>query len=372
MKVESISIHNFKLFDQLEVSFKNKTLDEVSNRFLVLGDNGTGKTTLLQAIALPLALATKQIQTISEFNWLGFLPARYWKWGTPQIELEVSFEDEEIEATQEVAKRWYAAQPEQFQLENPFVEPSDSHSVQLLLQGDYWKAGTNPAERVQFQGRYYAQRLLRQDQSIRSMFSRLPGIFWFDQFRNLGSNTQGDGFGSLPFGEGSFGGRRVSFDAGVVKLRQYLIEWRQRQNSSNKNSPTDYLTELENLYTKIFPERSFSGLERISKNDSPTEEDVYFLLKYKDRTYDLVEMSAGEQAIFPILYEFVRQKIAYSIVLIDEIDLNLHPPAAQFLVSQLSKIAPTCQFIFTTHSQAVNDVIGEADTYRLTGGALCL
>jgi predicted ATP-binding protein involved in virulence len=73
-------------------------------------------------------------------------------------------------------------------------------------------------------------------------------------------------------------------------------------------------------------------------------------------------MSAGEQSVFPIRYEFVRQQIAYSIVLIDEIDLNLHPPAAQFLVRQLPKIGPTGQFIFTTHSEAVSDIVGEDDT----------
>ncbi|MDQ2732924.1 MAG: ATP-binding protein, partial [Armatimonadota bacterium] len=52
MKIESISIQNFKRLDNLEVSFKHQTLDEVSRRFLVLGDNGSGKSTLLQAIAL--------------------------------------------------------------------------------------------------------------------------------------------------------------------------------------------------------------------------------------------------------------------------------------------------------------------------------
>jgi hypothetical protein len=373
MKVESISIQNFKLFDNLQVSFKNQTLDEVTNRFLILGDNGTGKTTLLQAIALPLALATKQIPNVSEFDWLGFLPARYSRWGTPYIKLDVSFEREEIEATREVAHRWYEAQPAEFRSERPFVEPGDSTSVQLILNGEYWRAGTTPEERAQFQGRYYAQNLLRTDPSVRSEFSKLPGIFWFDQFRNLGSNLylEGSGFGARPFGDGAFGGGRVSFEMGVGRLRQYLIEWRQRQESG-KAYQTDYLTQLENLYTKIFPDRSFWGLEKIPRIDSPTEEDVYFLLKYRNRTYDIVEMSAGEQAVFPILYEFVRQQVAYSIVLIDEVDLNLHPPIAQFLVSQLPKIAPTCQLILTTHSEAVNDIIGEAETYRLPGGVLCL
>ncbi|WP_347566290.1 ATP-binding protein [Scytonema sp. UIC 10036] len=73
MKVDPICIQNFKQFDRLKVSFKNKTLEEVSDRFLILGDNGSGKTTLLQAVALPLALATGRSRNIADFDWTGFL-----------------------------------------------------------------------------------------------------------------------------------------------------------------------------------------------------------------------------------------------------------------------------------------------------------
>ena len=124
---------------------------------------------------------------------------------------------------------------------------------------------------------------------------------------------------------------------------------------------------LENLYKKVFPGRSFAGNEPMPGIDSPTPDDYYFLLNDGNHTYDLVEMSAGEQSVFPILYQFVRLQIAHSIVLIDEIDLNLHPPAAQTLVSQLPKIGPTCQFIITTHSEAVNGMIGDDETFRLPG-----
>lgn len=365
MKIESISIQNFKLFENVKISFKNKTLEEVSNRFMVLGDNSTGKTTLLQAIALPLALATQQIQSLSDFDWLGFLPSRLWKWGTPRIQLEVSFEDEEIKATQEMARKWYTVQPAEFQSGYPFIEPGNSRLVQLTLNGDYWKAGRHRAEQLQFMGRYYAQKLLKIDSSVRSQFSKLPGIFWFDQYRNFFLTPP-----SEKGGNGCFDNRSGVFEkSGVALLRQYLIQWKHRQETGHS---TNHLMALENLYSSIFPGRTFAGLEYEPSIESPTEEESYFVINDGHHTYDIVEMSAGEQAVLPILYEFIRQQIAYSVVLIDEIDLNLHPPVATSLVRLLPKMSPTSQFIFTTHSEAVNNVISEDNTHRLPGGSLCL
>jgi len=367
MKIESISIRNFKRFQNLEVSFKNVTLDEVSNRFLLLGDNGVGKTTLLQAIALPLALATRQIRNIPDFDWIGFVPGRFSRWGRPHIELEVSFSSEEIETTQEVAWRWYQAQSEDYQARYPFIEPSNSKLVSLILDGDSCLAGTRE-EFFQFRGRSNAQSLLKTDPSVRRLFDKLPGVFWFDQFRNLGSSLHpNEAIGDVLQSNG-----RVSYDFGVARLRRYLNGWKLAQQSRSEPYRIEYLRLLENLYKKIFPGRSFAGVEPMPGIETPTAEDFYFLLNDGNYTYDIIEMSAGEQAVFPILYEFVRLHIAHSVVLIDEIDLNLHPPVAQSLVSQLPKINPTCQFILTTHSDAVTNIIGQDEIYRLQGGALCL
>jgi energy-coupling factor transporter ATP-binding protein EcfA2 len=367
MKVKSIHIQNFKQFDHLELSFENHLLGEISDRFLILGDNGSGKTTLLQAIALPLALATGKITQIPEFDWTGFLPGRYWRRGAPHIELVISFTPEELEATRAIAQLWYDAQPQEFRHDRPFTIPSDNPEVTLTLNGDHWRAGNTPAERAQFQGRSYAQRLIQKgNPTIRSHFQDLPGIFWFDQFRNLGSNPTPDSTRDNPYPRNS----STSFEIGVSRLRQYLVDWHRR---SKPGDPKSYLTQLETLYRQVFPDRRFIGTEILPSFDSPTEDNTFFLLEdAQHHQYDIAEMSAGEQAVFPILYEFVRQQIAHSIVLIDEIDLNLHPPAAQFLMKQLPRIAPTCQFIVTTHSEAATAVVSTSETHRLAGGALCL
>jgi energy-coupling factor transporter ATP-binding protein EcfA2 len=278
MKVESIRINNFKRFDHLEVSFKNQSLNTISNRFLVLGDNGTGKTTLLQAIALPLALATRQIQRVTDFDWLGFLPGRYQRWGAPKIELEVLFTDSEIAATHALFRRWVQGQPER-----SFVEPGDSRRVHLILDGERCYASTD-AEYFQFAGRYYARSLLETDPTVRSEFYDLPGIFWFDQFRNLGVTPQreenGTGTGRAMSSKSTAG--RVSFEVGVARLRKYLNGWKFAQLTHT--SSVDYLTQLENLYTKIFPGRTFAGVEPMPGIDSPTPEDYYFLINDGNRS----------------------------------------------------------------------------------------
>jgi len=374
MKIERVTLKNFKRFESLTIEFKNATTGDVANQFLIIGDNGTGKTTVLQAIALCLSLLSHRIRNVGEFDWMGWLPGRYWRWGTPQIELIVHFSDDEIAATQEAARRWR-------QIFNPaiFVEPSDENVIRAGLDGGrFWVVDPTrqhnhpgPRELFLFQGRSYAASILERDPAARDLFERLPGVFWFDQFRNL-ATAPGSREIDTENGPREESSEHVSYAVGVSRLRQYLNRWKLQKLQNPPLGKVDFLLELENNYKRIFPGRSFSEPEPMYRSGVPSPSDYYFMLNDGNRTYDLEEMSSGEQSVFPILYEFVRQRIRNSVVLIDEIDLNLHPPLAQSLLASLPRLGPHSQFIYTTHSKAVSELVSPHEIRRLEGGRPCL
>ncbi|MBF0294017.1 MAG: AAA family ATPase [Magnetococcales bacterium] len=375
MKISRVRLENFKRFKNLEIQIKNKLTDDVADQFLILGDNGTGKTTVLQAIALCLSRITEKAHDASDFDWQGWVFGRYEKWGTPIIELDVHFSDDEVSATQEAADLWYRNRSHHAE-GREFIKPGNAKQVTVRLEGGYYFIvnGKQQENIFQFRGRSYASQLVKSGVAdARDLFARLPGIFWFDQYRNL-TSPQPD---SLEKGRGHHGDdddaqtqrRNYQYSIGVSRLRKHLNGWWMNQLAGGDS---DWLMELENSYKKVFPGRSFSRPEPMFRGGTPTPEDYYFCLSDGSRTYDIEEMSAGEQSIFPMLYEFVRMQIRNSIVLIDEIDLNLHPPLAQALLAALPTIGPHCQFLLTTHSEAISSLVSPEEIYRLPGGRLCL
>jgi hypothetical protein len=217
-------------------------------------------------------------------------------------------------------------------------------------------------------GRYYVKVLSKTDPHLRSHFSDLGDVFWFDQHRNLGSASAR----RYSTGDNVSQEAKESWQAGIEQLRQYLVGWWGYHTSPNKAKGKDYIPELEKRFCAVFPDRQFVGLSPMENGTSLGADDFYFLLQSQGQVYDLAEMSSGEQAVFPLIYEFVRLGISNSIVLIDELELHLHPPEQQRLLASLPHLGPNCQFVVSTHSPFLTDAIPDEHEIRLEGGHRCL
>lgn len=85
-----------------------------------------------------------------------------------------------------------------------------------------------------------------------------------------------------------------------------------------------------------------------------------------DIRYSALSMGAGEQRVFKIL-QLAYSVPAFSLILIDEIDLLLHVKALERLIKQLSEIATQrkLQIVFTTHSLTMRNLTSFVDIQYL-------
>jgi predicted ATP-dependent endonuclease of OLD family len=89
MKLKHVFIENFKGLKYLDMPLVSEAGDEPRRLTCLIGDNGSGKTTALQAIALTLSLATRRTRHPTDFRWHGFLPERVGSQGPTHVELTV-------------------------------------------------------------------------------------------------------------------------------------------------------------------------------------------------------------------------------------------------------------------------------------------
>jgi predicted ATP-binding protein involved in virulence len=98
-------------------------------------------------------------------------------------------------------------------------------------------------------------------------------------------------------------------------------------------------------------------------------------------TLNVAQLSQGEKSMMALVGDIARRLAMMNqsldnplhgdgIVLIDEVDLHLHPKWQRSLIRQLSETFPNCQFVLTTHSPLVISDAKDVLVYVLNDGEL--
>ena len=352
MKVQSVELKYFKKFRNPPVfDFTDSETGLARDIIVLIGMNGTGKTSLLQAIAATLGVATGRLQKLPDLDWVGFnyeLLGNNWGRFEPEVTLKVQFSSKELQAVQEFHQKL------QEMGHHLPVPPAEDYLATLRWQGERVQADT-AAQLFQLKGRDYAKQLQRSEGF--QVFERVGTVFWYTEQRTSTSLTTEDP------------DKKIEITEDI--LRDRLSKWRQFHRDVEtgrikqlRPGQKDIYAEIEQAYQDVFPERSFEGPVPRENIDDILSEPWFYLYDGK-RQYEISEMSGGERAIFPMLIDFANWNIHNSVILIDELELHLHPPMQQALLRTLHKLGKNNQFIITTHSDYVEQLVPEAHIIRL-------
>ena len=346
MYLSCLEIKNIKCFEDINLLFQtHKTGDPQSNWNVILGGNGDGKTTLLQAIAVCLMDVTTAGTLLSLEHWV-------------RRNQKKSMIIAKIGQDQNDVKKG-----------RPFSDPISERNIQYLIVGSETELKTIDDAQKYFPVATIVEPELGLAAHFEDIDEAVKNVDFFK--RNVYLESEKSGW--LSCGYGAF--RRTSgFASDTVKMNQQV----QKRFLTLFNegaalySCEDWLKELDRKATKSKQDsEQRKTLNEVKDTLASLLPDVVKIeiddevqFHWKDGTVGLGQLSDGYRSMFALIVDILRwlslmRPVGASItsmsgiVLIDEIDSHLHPSWQRKIGFMLVEKFPNIQFIVTTHSPFV-------------------
>lgn len=191
-----------------------------------------------------------------------------------------------------------------------------------------------------------------------------PNCVFFSTNRSVASNASTSASKAA-------GGRSAAYAEALVPRPMYVAQfadWMRVQEALAKeqSAATRHGQVLRSAVSRFLP--NYGNL-RPAEENSPR-----LLIDHGGAAIDVSQLSDGERGVLALVLDLARRlsqanpsladplSDGHAVVLIDEIDLHLHPKWQRQIVRNLTAAFPRCQFIATTHSP---QVIGEVEHDRI-------
>ncbi|UPY35033.1 AAA family ATPase [Sediminicoccus sp. KRV36] len=330
MKITRLSVAGLRAFDQAQLEF-DPTLT------LLVGVNGVGKTTILEALRVGLSRILPQF-TASRSRPDTFARDDV-RIGDPALTVDLNF-----------------------------VVNGSTHQWLLHKQRDQHVPGEEGVVRKQTVGTPDRE-ILKPDfgkHAERLKSARVqPIAVYFATRRSMISDEQ------VKFGR-SRGGQATAFADALASrpLRlAYLAEWMlaQERLSAELRRADDHLNAFRAAAQRFLPDCEDLRAEK-------ADEHHRLLVTKRGVPLDVRQLSDGERSMLALVLDLAQRlsqanpglrdpvQEGAAVVLIDELDMHMHPLWQRQVLPLLTSTFPNCQFIATTHSP---QIIGEAQPERL-------
>ena len=342
MKLHQLHLTHFRGCQSIALKFHPRLT-------VLAGVNGAGKTSFLDAIALLLSWPAARVR----------------RENAPGMMLK----DTDIQN----GKPYSALK----------LELNNGVSWQLVKPA---KGHSKPADQTDMKGATELARSIRDDYSQNTSDHPLPVFAYYPVTRAvldipLRIRERHD-FDSLALYSNSL--------TSAANFRDFFEWFRNREDLENEfrrmlgetnEGPDDLIAEPDTNYSyqaQVYPDRQLEavrmaveqflpGFKSLSVRRSP----LRMVVRKQGKEVRIDQLSDGEKCTLALVGDLARRLAIANpmlqnplegegIVLIDEIELHLHPRWQRHFVAQLGNLFPNCQFVVTTHSpQALGEVKGE-------------
>lgn len=367
MRIEHLKIENFHCYREAEFDFASQTT-------VFIGKNGTGKSSMIKALCNALSFIFNK----SNNSWgYSSLANEVSDLGVERINVREIYHNGKIAdyvsimgvASMSIAKEEKYRDAEPLIIKWDFRRNSyEKATIQSSLYKDAYIKFRNHIELtdqypllVYYSDRYphintslgtNAKAMLNEDDEI----SRTWGYYHWNEFSSCTEIWQK---------------RFIRISNQLISIDRSLNEAKDEgARGTLLKQKKNIVNEIEYVvgYLKSFTDNSIEGLSdrngdfKISSISVDGVTDFYIKFTFADgiqRAWD--ELPAGLERLFSIVFDMAYrsyilnrgESMPKGLVLIDEVDLHLHPSLQQDVLLRLTKTFPEVQFIVTTHSPLV-------------------
>ena len=343
MRITSLKLTNIRSIETAEFRFQ-------PGFNLIVGVNGVGKSTVLDASRICLS---RILPRITESR------SRRMSLGVDDIRSGFSFLDAELSMTVDVDEFCFTRR----QWREPFVADNVENIKKLRRE-------ILDSERLSDRARNVL-RELEESKKVNDADTFTPSIAEFMIAARVAevvpicvffaTNRSLVSYGIRTKARAA-GGASFAYADALVPRPMYIAEfahWMRAQKAlaGEQRSAWRHLQVLRSAVARFLP---------TYENLRPTDEKPSRLLIDQDGVeLDVGQLSDGERGVLALVLDLARRLTlanpaledplseGHAVVLIDEIDLHLHPKWQRQIVHKLTKTFPRCQFIATTHSPQV-------------------
>lgn len=328
MIVKQLQLTNVRVFREVEFNFQ-------TGMNLLVGVNGVGKSTVLDVLRILFSGILQEIPHYDKQLKFGFDDL---KKGTDCLSAELSFKISQTEQHKYLIKK---------HSENyPFKTVLDRVKAESLADGIY-------TEDIS-------------DDKFISLQEHSPLAIFFSPHRSILNTTKSY------LKNNKSPAHAEALEPRQLSLKQFIDWWQARKKLAEEGlgSGQTILNALGQAVTE------FLGCSNLHVD----EKKKTLLIEKSGVTLDVKQLSDGERGVLALVLDLTKRlaqanpylenpaKEGKGVVLIDELDLHLHPKWQRTIVDQLTRTFPNCQFIATTHSPQIIGSVAPENVILLEHG----